>query len=93
MSRARFWEPPVRRYVEELVAGRDGPRGKDFNMRWVASMVADVLRILARGGIFLYPRGTRDPSTPGRPRLMRETNPTAFVVEQAGAAATTGYHA
>ena len=90
MSNARFWEPPVRRYVEELVAGRDGPRAKDFNMRWVASMVADVFRILARGGIFLYPRDTRDPSKPGRLRLMYEANPMAFIVEQAGGAATTG---
>ena len=90
MSNARFWEPPVKRYVEELVAGRDGPRGKDFNMRWVASMVADVFRILARGGIFLYPRDARDPSKPGRLRLMYEANPMAFIVEQAGGAATTG---
>jgi len=90
MSNQRFWEPPVRRYVEELLTGREGPRGKDFNMRWVASMVADVFRILARGGIFLYPRDTRDPAKPGRLRLMYEANPMAFIVEQAGGAATTG---
>jgi fructose-1,6-bisphosphatase I len=90
MSNMRFWEPPVRRYVEELLAGRDGPRGKDFNMRWVASMVADVFRILTRGGIFLYPRDTRDPSKPGRLRLMYEANPMAMIVEQAGGAASTG---
>jgi fructose-1,6-bisphosphatase I len=90
MSNQRFREPPVRRYVEELLAGREGPRGKDFNMRWVASMVADVFRILARGGIFMYPRDTKDPSKPGRLRLMYEANPMAFIVEQAGGAATTG---
>jgi len=90
MSNRRFWEPPVARYVEELLAGREGPRGKDFNMRWVASMVADVFRILARGGIFLYPRDARDPSKPGRLRLMYEANPMAFIVEQAGGSATTG---
>jgi fructose-1,6-bisphosphatase I len=90
MSNMRFWEPPVRRYVEELLAGKTGPRGKDFNMRWVASMVADVFRILARGGIFMYPRDAKDPSRPGRLRLMYEANPMAFIVEQAGGAATTG---
>ncbi|HET7729619.1 MAG TPA: class 1 fructose-bisphosphatase [Usitatibacter sp.] len=90
MSNMRFWEPPVKRYVEELLAGKNGPRGKDFNMRWVASMVADVFRILTRGGIFLYPRDTRDPSRPGRLRLLYEANPMAFIVEQAGGAATTG---
>ena len=90
MSNARFWEPPVKRYVEELLAGKSGPRGKDFNMRWVGSMVADVFRILTRGGIFLYPRDARDPAKPGRLRLMYEANPMAFIVEQAGGAATTG---
>jgi fructose-1,6-bisphosphatase I len=90
MSNMRFWEPPVRRYVEELLAGKDGPRGKDFNMRWVASMVADVFRILSRGGVFLYPRDTRDPARPGRLRLMYEANPMAFIVEQAGGTASTG---
>jgi len=90
MSNQRFWEPPVRRYVEELLAGKTGPRGKDFNMRWVGSMVADVFRILTRGGIFLYPRDTKDPGKPGRLRLMYEANPMAFIIEQAGGAATTG---
>jgi fructose-1,6-bisphosphatase I len=90
MSNMRWWEPPVKRYVDEMVAGKTGPRGKDFNMRWVASMVADVFRILARGGIFMYPRDTKDPSKPGRLRLMYEANPMAFIVEQAGGAATTG---
>jgi fructose-1,6-bisphosphatase I len=90
MSNQRFWEPPVQRYVGELLAGRDGPRGKDFNMRWVASMVADVYRILARGGVFMYPRDGRDPGKAGRLRLMYEANPMAMIVEQAGGAATTG---
>jgi fructose-1,6-bisphosphatase I len=90
MSNMRFWEPPMKRYVDELLAGKTGVRGKDFNMRWVASMVADVFRILTRGGIFMYPRDTRDPSKPGRLRLMYEANPMAFLVEQAGGAATTG---
>lgn len=90
MSNIRHWEPPMRRYVDELLAGKTGPRGKDFNMRWVASMVADVHRILTRGGIFIYPRDLKDPSKPGKLRLMYEANPMAFIVEQAGGAATTG---
>jgi fructose-1,6-bisphosphatase I len=90
MSNQRHWEPPVQRYIGELLAGKTGPRGEDFNMRWVASMVADVYRILSRGGIFLYPRDTRDPKKPGRLRLMYEANPMAMIVEQAGGAATTG---
>lgn len=90
MSNARFREPPVKRYVEELLAGKSGPRGKDFNMRWVGSMVADVFRILTRGGIFLNSRDAKDPAKPGRLRLMYEANPMAFIVEQAGGAATTG---
>ncbi len=90
MSNQRFWEPPVHRYVEELLAGRSGPRGKDYNMRWVASMVADVYRILSRGGIFLYPRDSRDPDRPGRLRLLYEASPMAMIVEQAGGLATTG---
>jgi fructose-1,6-bisphosphatase I len=89
-SNARHWHPPVQRYVAELEAGSSGPRGKDFNMRWVASMVADVHRILARGGIFMYPADTRDTSMPGKLRLMYEANPMAFIVEQAGGAATDG---
>ncbi len=90
MSNMRHWEPPVKRYVDELLAGKDGPRGKDFNMRWVASMVADVHRILTRGGVFLYPRDARTPDKPGKLRLMYEANPMSFIVEQAGGAATNG---
>ena len=89
-SNARHWHAPVARYVAELQAGADGPRGKDFNMRWVASMVADVHRILSRGGIFMYPADTREPDKPGKLRLMYEANPMAFLVEQAGGAATDG---
>jgi fructose-1,6-bisphosphatase I len=77
--------------VADLLIGKDGPRGKDFNLRWVASMVADVHRILTRGGIFIYPRDLKDPSKPGRLRLMYEANPMAFLVEQAGGAATNGH--
>jgi fructose-1,6-bisphosphatase I len=80
----------VRRYIDDCLAGKDGPRGKDFNMRWVASMVADVHRILTRGGIFLYPWDKREPDKPGKLRLMYEANPMAFLVEQAGGAATNG---
>ncbi len=90
-SNRRFWEAPVQRYVEECLAGKEGPRGKDFNMRWVASMVAEVHRILTRGGIFMYPRDTKDPAKAGKLRLLYEANPMAFIVEQAGGAATTGY--
>jgi len=89
-SNARHWYPPVKRYIDELQAGKTGPRGKDFNMRWVASMVADVHRILTRGGIFMYPADARDPDKPGKLRLMYEANPMAFLVEQAGGAATDG---
>jgi fructose-1,6-bisphosphatase I len=91
MSNVRHWEPPVRRYVDEMLAGRTGPRRKDFNMRWVASMVADVHRIMSRGGIFMYPRDAREPDKPGKLRLMYEGNPMAFLVEQAGGAATDGH--
>jgi fructose-1,6-bisphosphatase I len=90
LSNLRHWAPPVRRYIDECLAGRDGPRGKDFNMRWVASMVADVHRILTRGGVFLYPWDRREPDKPGKLRLMYEANPMAFLVEQAGGAATNG---
>jgi fructose-1,6-bisphosphatase I len=90
MSNSRHWQPPVTRYVDELLAGSTGPRGKDFNMRWVASMVADVHRILSRGGVFMYPADTRDTSMPGKLRLMYEANPMAMIVEQAGGAATDG---
>ncbi|MEW6689112.1 MAG: class 1 fructose-bisphosphatase [Pseudomonadota bacterium] len=87
-SNMRRWEPPVKRYIDECLAGKDGPRGKDFNMRWVASMVADVYRVLSRGGIFMYPRDSKNKE--GRLRLMYEANPMAFIVEQAGGAATDG---
>ncbi len=90
VSNERFWEPPVRRYVEECLEGAEGPRGTDFNMRWVASMVAEVHRILIRGGLFMYPRDGKDPGRPGRLRLMYEANPMAMLVEQAGGAASTG---
>ena len=90
MSNVRHWEPPVKRYVDEMLAGRTGPLGKDFNMRWIASMVADVHRIMSRGGIFMYPRDAREPDKPGKLRLMYEGNPMAFLVEQAGGAATNG---
>jgi len=89
-SNARHWQAPVKRYVDELLAGKEGPRDKDFNMRWVASMVADVHRIMTRGGIFMYPRDAREPDKPGKLRLMYEANPMAFLVEQAGGAATNG---
>ncbi len=90
MSNMRHWAPPVRRYIDECLAGKEGPRGKDFNMRWVASMVADVHRILTRGGIFMYPWDKREPDKPGKLRLMYEANPMSFIVEQAGGAATNG---
>ena len=90
MSNLRHWEAPMRRYIEELLAGSTGPRGVDFNMRWVASMVADVHRILTRGGIFIYPRDLKDAAKPGKLRLMYEANPMALIVEQAGGMATTG---
>ncbi|HSD59617.1 MAG TPA: class 1 fructose-bisphosphatase [Burkholderiales bacterium] len=89
-SNERFWEPPIQRYVDECLAGKTGPRGADFNMRWVASMVAEVHRILNRGGVFMYPRDTKDPSKPGRLRLMYEANPMSFIVEQAGGVSSTG---
>ncbi len=88
-SNQRFWEEPVQRYIGECLAGVDGPRGKNFNMRWVASMVADVYRVLSRGGIFMYPKDNKDPTKPGKLRLMYEANPMSFIVEQAGGAAST----
>jgi fructose-1,6-bisphosphatase I len=90
MSNMRHWAPPVRRYIDECLAGKTGPRGKDFNMRWVASMVADVHRILTRGGIFMYPWDQREPDKPGKLRLMYEANPMSFLIEQAGGMATNG---
>ena len=89
-SNARHWFPPVRRYIDELEQGKAGPRGKNFNMRWIASMVADVHRILSRGGIFMYPADARDPDKPGKLRLMYEANPMSLIIEQAGGAATDG---
>ena len=89
-SNSRFWEAPVRRYVDECLAGKTGPRGKDFNMRWIASMVAEAHRIMMRGGVFMYPRDTKDPAKAGRLRLMYEANPIGFLVEQAGGRASTG---
>lgn len=89
-SNARFWEPPVHRYVTECQAGKSGIRGRDFNMRWIASLVAQVHRILMRGGVFMYPRDSKDKSKPGRLRLLYEANPISLLVEQAGGRATTG---
>jgi fructose-1,6-bisphosphatase I/sedoheptulose-1,7-bisphosphatase len=89
-SNERFWEPPVRRYVAECIAGRSGPRGADFNMRWIASVVAEVHRILVRGGLFMVPKDLREPARPGRLRALYEANPMAMLVEQAGGAASTG---
>jgi fructose-1,6-bisphosphatase I/sedoheptulose-1,7-bisphosphatase len=89
-SNARFWEAPVKRYVDECLAGKTGPRGKDFNMRWIASMVAEAHRILMRGGVFMYPRDTKDASKPGRLRLLYEANPVGMIIEQAGGRASTG---
>ncbi len=89
-SNSRFWEPPVKRYVDECLAGKTGPRGKDFNTRWIASLVAEAHRILMRGGVFLYPRDTKDPAKPGRLRLLYEANPVGFIMEQAGGRASTG---
>ena len=89
-SNSRFWEAPVKRYVDECLAGKTGPRGKDFNMRWIASMVAEAHRILMRGGVFLYPRDTKDLTKPGRLRLLYEANPIGMIMEQAGGRASTG---
>jgi fructose-1,6-bisphosphatase I / sedoheptulose-1,7-bisphosphatase len=90
VSNCRFWDAPVKRYIDECLSGRAGPRGKDFNMRWIASLVAEVHRILVRGGVFLYPRDRKDPAKPGRLRLLYEANPVSFIVEQAGGRATSG---
>lgn len=89
-SNARHWEAPVKRYIDECLAGKEGPRGKDFNMRWVASMVADVHRILTRGGVFMYPLDSKTKDKGGKLRLLYEANPMSFIVEQAGGAASTG---
>ena len=90
MSNMRHWDEPVKRYIDECLQGREGPRAKDFNMRWIASMVADVHRIMTRGGVFLYPWDKREPNKPGKLRLMYEANPMGWLVEQAGGAATNG---
>ena len=90
MSNKRHWEAPMQQYVDDLLVGKEGPRGKDFNMRWIASMVADVHRILTRGGIFIYPWDKKDPGKPGKLRLMYEANPMSLLIEQAGGAATNG---
>jgi fructose-1,6-bisphosphatase I len=90
MSNMRHWADPVKRYIDECLQGKDGARGKDFNMRWIASMVADVHRIMTRGGIFMYPWDKREPGKPGKLRLMYEANPMSFLIEQAGGASTNG---
>jgi len=90
MSNMRHWDEPVRRYIDECLQGQEGPRAKDFNMRWIASMVADVHRILTRGGVFLYPWDKREPHKPGKLRLLYEANPMSWLIEQAGGAATNG---
>lgn len=89
-SNQRHWENPVKRYIEELLSGKTGPREKDFNMRWVACMVGDIHRILCRSGIFMYPYDLKDPKKAGRLRLMYEANPMSMLIEQAGGASTTG---
>ena len=91
MSNMRHWAPPVKRYVDECLQGKDGVRGKNFNMRWIASMVADVHRILMRGGVFMYPWDQREPNKPGKLRLMYEANPMSWLIEQAGGASTNGH--
>ena len=90
MSNMRHWDEPVKRYIDECLQGTEGPRGKNFNMRWIASMVADVHRILTRGGVFLYPWDQREPGKPGKLRLMYEANPMSWLIEQAGGASTNG---
>jgi fructose-1,6-bisphosphatase I len=90
MSNQRYWLPAMQNYVTDLLKGKEGPRGKNFNMRWIAAMVGDVHRILCRGGIFAYPRDLKDPTKPDKLRLMYEANPMSFLVEQAGGASTTG---
>jgi fructose-1,6-bisphosphatase I len=91
LSNQRFWEDPMKSYIDHCLEGENGPLGKRYNMRWVASMVAEVYRILVRGGIFLYPYDSRDPSKPGKLRLMYEANPMSFIIEQAGGASSTGH--
>jgi fructose-1,6-bisphosphatase I / sedoheptulose-1,7-bisphosphatase len=90
-SNSRYWEPAIKRYVNECLAGKSGPRARDFNMRWIASLVAETHRILMRGGVFMYPRDRKDLTRPGRLRLLYEANPIGFIVEQAGGRASTGH--
>jgi fructose-1,6-bisphosphatase I len=91
-SNMRFWEAPMKRYIDECLAGKDGPRGKDFNMRWIASMVAEVHRILTRGGVFMYPMDSKMKARDqgGKLRLLYEANPMSFIIEQAGGMSITG---
>jgi len=89
-SNTRHWYPPIQTYINDLLAGRTGPRGKDFNMRWIASMVADIHRILCRGGVFLYPADQREPDKPGKLRLLYEANPMALLISEAGGKSTNG---
>jgi fructose-1,6-bisphosphatase I / sedoheptulose-1,7-bisphosphatase len=90
-SNSRYWEPAIKRYVNECLAGQAGPRGRDFNMRWIASLVAETHRILMRGGVFMYPRDRKDLSKAGRLRLLYEANPIGMLIEQAGGRASTGH--
>ena len=92
MSNYRFWESPMQHYIDDCLQGKEGRRGRDFNMRWIASMVAEVHRILIRGGIFMYPIDSKIRKQGGRIRLMYEANPMSFIVEQAGGMASTGRH-
>ncbi len=89
MSNQRFWAEPIQNYVADLIQGEEGPLGKRYNMRWVAAMVAEVHRILTRGGIFMYPWDSREPNKPGKLRLMYEGNPMSMLVEQAGGLSST----
>lgn len=91
MSNQRYWQPAMQSYIADLLQGKEGPRGKNYNMRWIAAMVGDVHRVLCRGGIFAYPRDNKDASKPDKLRLMYEANPMSFLVEQAGGASSTGY--
>ena len=91
MSNQRFWLPEMQNYVADLLQGEEGPLGKRYNMRWIASMVAEIHRILTRGGIFMYPYDKRDPKKPGKLRLMYEGNPMSMLVEQAGGKASTAF--
>ena len=90
ITNQRFWERPVQRYINECLQGTEGPLKKNYNMRWIASLVAEVYRILTRGGIFMYPLDSRDPLKPAKLRLMYEANPMAFIIEQAGGVCSTG---